>query len=276
MCMGTRGTTMDRYRIAISILLASCLANGIGCKSQKASSPSIKQREIRVAAAADLKFAFDALADEFRAIHPDVALTVTYGSSGNFYAQLSNGAPFDIFLSADIQYPRKLIESGIADKDSEFLYAIGHLVVWVPNNTKLNVSSLSALTDPAVKKIAIANPTVAPYGHAAEAALKKSGIYEQVKDRLVFGENIAQAAQFVESQAADAGMIALSLAKSAAMRDKGRYWEVPPDLYPRLDQGGVVMKSAKDREAALSLRSFILSDEGRTILKRFGFDISKE
>src|SRR5262249_11432227 len=182
------------------------------------------------------KFAFDEVASEFRKQNPGIKVTVTYGASGNFFAQLSNKAPFDLYLSADIDYPRKLIDAGLAVKESEFVYAVVHLVVWVPNGASLDLEKLGlrAVADPAVKKLAVANPKHAPYGRAAEAALKKAGVYGDVKDRLVLGENIAQTAQFVESGSADAGLIALSLALAPTMRDKGRYWAVPPDTYPPL------------------------------------------
>jgi len=228
---------------------------------------------VRVAAAADLKFAFDDLALEFQKNNPGIKVTVTFGSSGNFYAQLSNQAPFDLYLSADIDYPRKLIDSGLALKESEFLYAVGQIVVWVPNGSKLDLDKLGikAVSDPTVKILAIANPKHAPYGRAAEAALKKFGVYDDVKDRLILGENIAQTAQFVESGSADVGIIALSLALAPAMRDKGRYWTIPLDAYPRLEQGGVILTWAKDMEATQALVAFITGPEGKVILKRYGF-----
>src|SRR5262249_48753690 len=161
--------------------------------------------------------------------------------------------------SADIDYPRKLINSGLALKESEFLYAVGHLVVWVPNDSNLDLDRLGiqAVVNPSVKKLAIANPKHAPYGRAAEAALKKFGVYDDVKDRLVLSDNIAQAAQFVETGSADVGIIALSLALSAAMREKGRYWRVPLDAYPRLEQGGVILTWVQDREATQALQAFM-------------------
>jgi molybdate transport system substrate-binding protein len=231
------------------------------------------EREVRVAAAADLKFALEEVTSEFRAKHPGIKVSVTYGSSGTLFAQLTNDAPFDLFLSADIDFPRKLVEQGKAAKESEFLYAVGHLVVWVPSGSNLDLDTLGirAVTDPAVKKVAVANPRTAPYGRAAEAALKSLGVYDAVKDRLVVGENIAQTAQFVESGSADAGLIALSLALSQAMRDKGRYWPVPLDAYPRLEQGGVILSGANDVEAARTLRTFLTGADGRAILKRYGF-----
>jgi molybdate transport system substrate-binding protein len=230
-------------------------------------------REVRVAAAADLRFALDQAAAEFMTRNPDTKVIVTYGSSGNLYAQLANEAPFDLFLSADIEYPRKLVEQGRAVKGSEFVYAVGHLVVWVPTKSGLDLDrlGLAAVTDPAVRKVALANPKTAPYGRAAEAALKRQGLYEPAKDKLVFAENVAQAAQFTESGAADVGLIALSLAASPAMKDKGRYWPVPLDAYPRLEQGGVILTGAKEPEAAQSLRDFLTGPDGRAVLKRYGF-----
>jgi molybdate transport system substrate-binding protein len=250
------------------IVLACSLGTLAGCRAEQHD-----KREVSVAAAADLKFAFDELASAFQQQNPGIKVAVTYGASGNFYAQLTNKAPFDLFLSADIDYPRKLIDSGLAEKESEFLYAVGHLVVWVPNASKLDLDKLGikAVAAPSVKKLAIANPKHAPYGRAAEAALKNSGVYDEVKDRVVLGENIAQTAQFVETGAADAGLIALSLALAPAMQEKGRYWMVPLDTYPRLEQGGVIMSWAMDKEATVALRSFLSSAEGRAILKRFGF-----
>jgi molybdate transport system substrate-binding protein len=248
-------------------LIAGLLA---GCSGGGASS---HQRTVRVAAAADFKYSFDDVSAAFQAKHPDIGVQPTYGASGDFFAQLSNGASFDLFLSADVDYPRKLVEQGQGVKGSEFVYAIGHLVVWLPKESKLDVDKrgLAALADPAVRKIAIANPRHAPYGRAAEAALKHAGIYDQVKDRLVNGENVAQAAQFAESGAADVGLIALSLALAPPLRDRGHYWEVPADAYPRLEQGGVILTGAKDMAGAQALRDFLMSDEGRAVLDKFGF-----
>jgi molybdate transport system substrate-binding protein len=148
----------------------------------------------------------------------------------------------------------------------------------VPNGSKLDLDKLGIRTvaDPSVKKIAIANPKHAPYGRAAEAALKKLGVYDDVKDRLVLGENIAQTSQFVESGSADVGLIALSLALAPNMREKGRYWDVPLDAYPRLEQGGVILNWAKDREATQALREFMMGKDGRAILKKYGFMLPGE
>ena len=155
-------------------------------------------------------------------------MKLIYGSSGNFAQQLQNGAPFDMFFSANLDYPKQLEAAGLTEPGTFYQYAIGKIVVWVPNDSKLDLSSgLKALLDPSIKKIAIANPQHAPYGKAAVAALQKENIYDQVKDKFVLGENISQTASFVASGSADVGMIALSLALSPNMKDKGRYAEVP-------------------------------------------------
>ena len=203
---------------------------------------------------------------------------VTYGSSGNFYAQLSNRAPFDIFFSADADYPRRLIRQGLAFADSDFLYGVGRLVVWTPQASPLELEKLGiqALLGPSVRRIAIANPRHAPYGRAAEAAMKSLGVHDRVKGRLVLGDNVMQAAQFVESGAADVGMISHSLALAPPLRGKGRTWEVPTDAYPPLEQAGVILSWAQDRAAAEALREFVLSDGGRAILRRHGFQVQGE
>jgi len=269
---------MENRRLRGLVGCVACWAALLSaCDRQSGTSTPSTQlaasREVRIAAAADLKFALDELSTAFRRQHPDVAVTITYGSSGNFYAQLSNDAPFDVFLSADVAYPRKLIEQGKGARDTLFRYAVGRIVVWVPSESKLDVQKLGiqALADPSVRRIAIANPQHAPYGRAAEAAMRSAGVYDTVKDRLVLGENVAQTAQFVQSGSADAGVIALSLALSPVMRDKGRYWQVPLDAYPRIEQGGVILSSAKDPDAARAFRAFVLGDEGKAVLKKYGF-----
>jgi molybdate transport system substrate-binding protein len=155
---------------------------------------------------------------------------------------------------------------------------MGHIVVWVPMTSELNLEQLGiqSLLDVRVKKIAIANPKHAPYGRAAEAALKNLGVYEQVSERLVLGENIAQATQFVESGAADVGIIALSLALAPAMKDKGRYWQIPVTAYPPLLQGGVILNRCQNREAAAELKAYLIGEEGRNTLRKYGFGLPDE
>jgi len=228
-------------------------------------------RKLTIAAAADLNFALEEVSREFRAAHPEVDLAIAYGSSGNFYAQIRNQAPFDIFLSADVEYPRKLVEEGIGVRDSLFVYAVGRIVVWVPASSPLDPAT--ALRAASVRHVAIANPRHAPYGRAAEAALRSLGVYDSVERKLVLGENIAQTLEFVQSGAADVGIVALSLALAPPVRAQGRYWEVPLEAYPKMEQGGVILKDSK---AAREFRSFLLGAGGRRILKEYGFSLPGE
>jgi molybdate transport system substrate-binding protein len=235
-------------------------------------SPAARSQtpEIRVAAAADLKFAMDELAARFEK-ESGTKVNVTYGSSGNFFAQIQNGAPFDLFFSADIEYPRKLEAAGLAEPGTLFEYATGRIVIWASANAGVDVAKekWASLLKPEIQKIAIANPDHAPYGRAAVAALKNAGIYDRVKSKLVYGENISQAAQFVQSGNAQAGIIALSLAISPGMKE-GKSWEIPPDKYPPLEQGAVLLTTGKKEEARQFLE-LVKSPEGRAALEKFGF-----
>lgn len=254
-------------------LAYSCLLGALVAAASLFAPPAhAGQGAVRVAAASDLKFALDELVREFKAVAPDVDVRVTYGSSGNFFAQLTQNAPFDIFFSADVEYPRKLAAAKKADAETLFTYGVGQIVLWAPKKSALDPQlGMKVLTDARIRKIAIANPKHAPYGKAAEAAMMHSGVYDQAAGKLVFGENISQTAQFVASGAADIGIIALSLAQTPAMRDRGMVWPIPRDSYPRLEQGGVILSWAQDRAAAAKLRAFVISPRGRDILSRYGF-----
>ena len=233
---------------------------------------SAEAGEIAVAAASDLNFAFKEAAAVFER-QTGTHVKLSLGSSGNFFSQIQNGAPFDLFFSADIRYPQKLEEAGQVVADSLYRYAIGRLVLWVPNRAGLPSpqDGLKMLTDGAIRTIAVANPKHAPYGRAAVEALQRAGLYESVKGKLVLGENISQAAQFVESGAADAGLIALSLAVAPAMQQAGRYWEIPQALHEPIEQAAVVLKAGTNRDGALAFLSFLKGQEGRNLLRRYGF-----
>ncbi len=258
----------DTTRRAVLATLVVALSLYFGSREIHA-----QKREVSIAAAADLQFAMEDLASQFEKATGDT-LHVTYGSSGNFFSQLQNGAPFDLFFSADIEYPKKLQNAGLAEPGSIFPYAVGRIVIWTPANSKLDPASQtwSVLLDASVSKIAIANPGHAPYGRAAVAAMQAAGIYEKVKAKLVFGENISQAAQFVQSANAQAGIVALSLAISPAMKD-GKRWEIPADSYPPLEQAVVMLKNAGHKEAARAFLEFVKSEPGHATLARYGFAI---
>ncbi len=236
--------------------------------------------EVLIAAAADLNFALKAMAGPFES-QTGHRLKLSFGSSGNFYSQIVNGAPFDMFFSADMAYPRRLEDAGLAEPGTLFIYASGQLVLWVPNRSTIDLASagIRALADPAIRKISIANPAHAPYGRAALAALRHEGLYEQVKDSLVSGESVLQAMQFVQSGGADIGIIPLSLALAPAMRQSGRYWLIPPETYPKIEQGALILKRAQNNgnlAAAQSFRDWTRSRQGRDILVRFGFAVPGE
>ena len=237
------------------------------------TSSGAAPRKLTVAAAADLQFALTDLARDFRRAHPDVDLETVFGSSGNFYAEIGSNAPFDLFLSADSEYPRKLIEAKLAVADSFFAYGTGHLVLWVAKGSPIDLARLQmhALEAPSVKHIAMANPQHAPYGRAAEAALRSSGLYDRVAPKLVLGENIAQTFQFAQSGAAEIGIVALALALAPTARDQGRYWELPQTAYPKMEQAGVILTHAANPEGAREFRAFMMSDAGRKALKTYGF-----
>ena len=242
-----------------------------GCKP----APKSASTTLTLAVASSVQFAMEDLIKAYNAAHPEVTVKATYGSSGNFFAQIQNQSPFDVFFAADMDYPAKLAKAGLALDDKVSPYAIGGLVLWVPKSSPLDVEKvgIQALADPAVKKIAIANPKLAPYGSAAVAAMKALKVFEQAEPKLVLGENITQTAQFVESGAADIGFLALSHAVSDKMKDKGRYLEVPADVFPAIEQGLVIIKSTPNAAAARAFREFILSDAAAKGLQRHGFKL---
>jgi molybdate transport system substrate-binding protein len=231
---------------------------------------SVHAQTLRVAAAADLQFAMNDLAGQFEK-NTRTKVAVSYGSSGNFRAQIQNGAPFDVFFSADTSYPQQLVSEGLADAQSFSVYAQGHLVLWAPAGEKLQLAKrgFDSLEDSRVERIAIANPEHAPYGRAAVAALRKAGRYDQIKSKLVLGENISQAAQFAQTGSAQVGILALSLTFAESMKG-GECWEIPGELYPPLRQGAVIINSSKNKAAANAFLTFVKSEEGREILTKYG------
>ncbi len=239
------------------------------------SAPASAADEITVAAAADLTFAFKDVAAKFQAQTGDI-VKLSFGSSGNFFSQIQNGAPYDLFFSADISYARKLETAGLTEPGTLYEYAIGKIVLWVPAGSKLDVNTgLGVLTDPAIRKIAIANPEHAPYGRAAMAALRRAEIYDRIKDKIVLGENISQTAQFVQSGNADIGIIALSLALAPTLKDKGKYFEVPADDYPAIEQAAVLLKASKKKNLAKKFVAFLKQPESIEIMQRYGFVVPK-
>jgi molybdate transport system substrate-binding protein len=233
--------------------------------------------EVLVAAASDLSFPIKEIIAQFEK-QTGNSVKLTLGSSGNFHTQIINGAPFDVYISADVDYVRQLEQRKLVEPNTVTVYAVGRLVLWVPNSSPIDVQKLGmqALVQPGAKRIAIANPTVAPYGRSAVAALRYYKLYDSVAPRLVQGANIAQTAQFVSSGAADIGIIAHSLALSDPMKNAGRYWEIPLEAYPRLDQGMAILAQARKAnhlEAARAFYNWFQNDASRAILKKYGFSL---
>jgi molybdate transport system substrate-binding protein len=227
--------------------------------------------EITVAAAADLTFVFKEVGAKFQK-ETGNSIKLSYGSSGNFFSQIKNGAPYDMFFSADVAFPQKLEAAGLTEPGSLYEYATGKLVIWVPSKSKLDLNQgLKVLLDPGIGKIAIANPVHAPYGAAAVAALRHEGIYDQVKPKIIQGENISQTAQFVQSGNADVGLLALSLALAPPMTSAGRYVEVPPADYPPIIQAVVILKSARDKDTSEKFLKFLKEPSTVAIMQQYGF-----
>lgn len=229
---------------------------------------------ITIAAAADLKFAMDEIVATFKAAQPDDAVEVIYGSSGKFHTQIQQGAPYDLYFSADIAYPRGLADAGLAASEVT-PYAFGRIVLW---SAALDASTmtLGSLTDPKITRVAIANPKHAPYGKRAEEALRASGLWEAVEPKLVYGENIAHTAQFVQTGNAQVGIIALALALNPALSTQGGYWLIPDTLHQPLEQGFIITRRAEGSALARRFADYMGSEPARAVMIKYGFVLPGE
>ncbi len=260
------------FRPAIIVL---CMFFG---SSLLLAQDQIQTRELIIAAASDLNLALPEIVKGFKESGHEVEVKVLFGSSGNLASQIINGAPFDIFLSASPIYIEQLDSAGAVIAGSKSFFAIGRIVLWVPKASRIDidVSGIKGILDPSVKKIAIANPQHAPYGRAAVEAMKQLGVYEGVKERLIFGENISQTAQFIQSGAADIGIIALSIALSPKMKSVGRFRLIPEGSYNRIEQWAAVIKRSNNVRLAEVFIGYLSGEEGRRILSEFGFLIPND
>jgi molybdate transport system substrate-binding protein len=225
--------------------------------------------QVTIAAAADLKFAMDEIVVKFKLANPKDNVEVIYGSSGKFHTQIQQGAPYDLYFSADIAFPRELAKNGFAI--SEVVpYAFGRIVLWSATMSA-NQMTLESLTDVNIKHIAIANPKHAPYGKRAEEALRASGLWDQLESKLVYGENIAHTALFVQTGNAQVGIIALSLAVNPELANQGGYWLIPDTLHAPLEQGFVITKHAEGNTLARKFAVTMRSSATRAIMSKYGF-----
>lgn len=242
-----------------------------------AAAPVLAQgakRPLTVAAAASLKPAAEELEKAFEAANPGVEVALTFGASGAFLAQIQNGAPFDLFLSADREFPARVIAANLGAAADERIYAFGKLVAWLPPRSTVDLErrGLAALAEPGVKKIAIANPAVAPFGRATERALQSAGVQAAVKQKLVLGTSVAQTAQFATTGAADVAFLPYSLTFGKELAG-GRVVFVPEALYPRIEQSGIVLATARDPALARAFLAFLTGETGRAILAKYGYGL---
>ena len=251
-------------RLLMLVLIAISLLAALPAQAEK----------ITIAAAADLKYALDEIVGGFTRSHPDDQIQVVYGSSGKFHTQIQQGAPYDLFFSADISFPRQLARLGLAASDVK-PYAIGRIVLWSAGKDAAKMT-LASLADPRFKRIAIANPKHAPYGKRAEEALRAAGVWESVRSRLVLGESVAQAARFVQSGNVQAGIIALSLALSPELAKNGRYVLIPDTLHQPLEQGYIITRRGGDKLLAKSFSAYMDTKETRALLTKYGFGLPGE
>lgn len=241
-----------------ALLLAGC------------AGPGRSQVTLRVAAASDLQYALGAVAEGFTADRSGVKVEVSYGSSGELYQQLTDGAEYEVFLAADIAYAQRLVDDGEAPETDLFRYAQGRLALWAGDQSPVDPTrGMAALRD--AERVAIADPADSPYGRAAEAALRNAGLYDELDGRLLLGDSVGQAADLVAEGEADAGLIALAQVAAGPRRDVGQWREVPARYYQLLDQGGVVPLAAAHPAVARSFRDYLISPDGQQILQRYGF-----
>jgi molybdate transport system substrate-binding protein len=258
---------MLRFYLAVTVCL-------VMISTRSWTQDKDKKSELLVAAAADLNPALRDMAQQFEK-KTGTRIKLSFGASGALTQQIQNGAPFDLFFSADMDYPKHLIADGQADAASLYQYSLGKLVLWVPAGSPLDVErqGMAVLLDGSVKKIAIANPEHAPYGRAAVAALKHAGLYDRLSDRFVMGENVSQAAQFAESGNAQAGFVALAHALSPAVKSMGKFWVVPADYYPPLEQGVIVLNRSQHKKEATDFLQYLKTKEASDVLRKFGFTL---
>ncbi|MGE3977429.1 MAG: molybdate ABC transporter substrate-binding protein [Nitrospira sp.] len=233
-------------------------------------APPAFAEQVLVAVAANFVPPFREVAMEFEKATSH-NLRVAAGSSGNFFAQIKNGAPFDVFFSADNERPKKLEEEGFGVKDSRFTYAIGRVVLWSP--TADLVKGEETLRSKTFKRLAMANPKTAPYGVAAMQALQKLELWESLQPHIVMGENLGQTIGFMESGNAQLGFVALSQIMDPKVKGKGSHWHVPTNLHEPIQQDMILLTKAKDNQAAKALMEFMKGPEAKAIIERYGYEL---
>ena len=254
---------MKRTTVTSLVLFAllTALVFAPACRSTTNQPP-----ELTVAAASDLTQAFEEIGREFEAANKTKVIFV-FGSTGMLTRQIENGAPMDLFAAANVDYVNQLEQKGLIVPGTKAIYARGRITMWTTADSSLNIQTITDLRRPEVKRIAIANPDHAPYGLAAQQALQKAGIWDEVKPKLVYGENIRQTLQYAETGNVDVAIVALSLSQQS----KGRWVLIPEELHRPIDQGLAVIKTTRNEPAARTFAAFITGPRGREILAKYGF-----
>lgn len=258
-------TTVWRALAALLVISGLWAGNPVSGQSRSPGS-------LTIAAASDLQLVLPELTARFER-DTGITISVSYGSSGTLFAQVQNGAPYDLFFSADVDYPRRLGASRHADAGTLYVYAIGRLVLWTRNDTGIDIRrGMAVLEDARVRRIAIANPAYAPYGRAAVAALRSAKLYDAVRARIVMGENASQTAQLADSGNADVAIIGSAHALSPALRGSGVYWEIPATAHPPIEQAAVAVGS-RNRDAARRFLAYVKRPDSQALFQRFGFTV---
>ena len=273
--VGSLGFAFRRLFFAGTATLIFALSSWANDVPREIALPPAPPRAVSIAAAANLVYVLEALNAAYLLQAKETKLTVATGASGNLVAQIRKGAPYDVCLSADLLYPESLITSGDAEAKSLFTFATGRLVLWT-TKPGLKLTSLQAVVqDETVRKLALANPDTAPYGQAARQALTAAGVWETVQSKLVMGENITQAAQFVETGNAEAGLVALSLVLAPRLKNRGHWIAVPETTYTPIAQGAVLTRRGTNNQAAQHYLEFLRSEGARSILSQYGYLIPR-
>ena len=261
---------------SLGLLLTRFFLTAVGAESPSRSLPSDisaspQSSALSIAAASNLVYVLDELNAAFRSREPEVILAVAVAASGSLVAQIQHGAPYDIFLSADLDHPQALVSRGSAEANSLCTFAVGQLVLWT-NNPAVHLGTVAAtVRSEAVHRVAVANADTAPYGRAAKQVLEKIGAWREIQGKLVYGENITQTAQFVETGSADIGFVALSLVLSPKLKERGRWIPVPDDHHESLAHGAVLTRKGAKNTMAIRYLEFLRSADARTILARYGY-----
>lgn len=256
----------------IAVLRISIIASAVIVLAAISSPAVLRAEEALVAVATNFAEAMERLESEFER-QSEHEVTVVSGSTGKLYAQIKNGAPFDVFLAADEERPRLLENEGLAVKDSRFTYAVGRLVLWSPEADRIAADGAETLRQGSFRKLAMANPALAPYGAAARQTLEALELYQHLSDRIVLGENIGQAHAMVATGNAELGLLALSYVMSPRNQLTGGRWLVPQHLHVPIRQDAALLARGATNPAAVAFVLWLHGDDARTVIERFGYAV---